>query len=457
MTGRRPALATSLLVAAAVSPAAARAHDLVSRPQSVVYGSDDRVEVAAHPDPAVRALASRSVVSLVARPAIVPGSSTLGLFDGPYSARIGANDGARDTGLCDDERFANEPAPAYCSGILIAPNVVLTAGHCIDDALCPAIDVVFGFFAREDGSGIPIPAANLFSCRSVIARGDESSPDSGDFAIFTLDRPVAEPLGPAGIAGTGGLAVGTPLLMIGSPLGLPQKVDDGGRVRSTEGYEPGAFTATTDSFAGNSGSGVFVQRDGVRGLAGILVAGEADLETDGTCERVRVCPENDASVCDGEAVLRIEVPLAAFCDKAGDPALCGNQARCGDDVCAAGESCPADCAPVDAAGDGLCGVTERASGADCRIPAAWTCDPAAYGTLDACDCACGAPDPDCGLASDVINGCFSLSEICTDEGLCADPEAGGGGGGCSTAPAAVNPWWLVALPSLLALRRRRQR
>ena len=34
--------------------------------------------------------------------------------------------------LCDDETFATQPCGAFCSGVLVAPDVIASAGHCVD-------------------------------------------------------------------------------------------------------------------------------------------------------------------------------------------------------------------------------------------------------------------------------------------------------------------------------------
>ena len=52
------------------------------------------------------------------------------------------------------------------------------------------------------------------------------------------------------------------------------------------------------------------------------------------------------------------------------------------------------------------------------IPAAWTCAASLYNALDACDCACGAYDPDCKVASLPVHGCGG-GESCAPDGSCA--------------------------------------
>jgi hypothetical protein len=59
----------------------------------------------------------------------------------------------------------------------------------------------------------------------------------------------------------------------------------------------------------------------------------------------------------------------------------------------------------------------------CTVPATWTCNVGYYGTLDGCDCGCGALDPDC---SDVTaDACVH----CNDPGSC----------GTGTCPANIDP------------------
>ncbi|GMU06703.1 hypothetical protein ASNO1_29560 [Corallococcus caeni] len=81
------------------------------------------------------------------------------------------------------------------------------------------------------------------------------------------------------------LAVGTNVTVIGSGSGIPFKIDSGGAVRDARSGTLDDFVATTDTFGGNSGSGVY-ENSGYT-VAGILVRGETDYKASGSCNVVR--------------------------------------------------------------------------------------------------------------------------------------------------------------------------
>ncbi len=56
----------------------------------------------------------------------------------------------------------------------------------------------------------------------------------------------------------------------------------------------------------------------------------------------------------------------------------------------------------------------------------WTCDPSYYDAADGCDCECGIPDPDCGLANQALYGCPSEANGCSMDGYCEIPGCGDG-------------------------------
>jgi len=76
------------------------------------------------------------------------------------------------------------------------------------------------------------------------------------------------------------------------------------------------FVANTDTFVGNSGSGVFDAN--TKELVGILVRGAQDYVADGSCNRVNVCP-NDG--CRGEDVIYAYRAIDDMCGETSSP-LC---------------------------------------------------------------------------------------------------------------------------------------
>ena len=45
--------------------------------------------------------------------------------------------------LCPGESFASQPSAAFCSGFLVAPDIVVTAGHCVRDDIDVLQPVLF--------------------------------------------------------------------------------------------------------------------------------------------------------------------------------------------------------------------------------------------------------------------------------------------------------------------------
>ena len=96
----------------------------------------------------------------------------------------------------------------------------------------------------------------------------------------------------------GAIANGTAITVIGHPSGLPTKISGGANVRSTD--QQAYFVANLDTYGGNSGSAVFNTM--TREVEGILVRGETDYVSNGTCNVSKVCPTTG---CRGEDCTRI--------------------------------------------------------------------------------------------------------------------------------------------------------
>lgn len=255
---------------------------------AVVYGSDNRQEFYQITQPQWRSLAAATVVIISAEKLQDEGNrvrfinETLG---GSYK-------------LCSGERFFQQPSVGNCSGTLVAKNMILTAGHCIEDGNdCKEQRFVFGY-ALQAPQSLPweIFKQDVYSCKKVVKRGFDKN--AGDFALVELDRDV-DGREPIVLSKENAVKTGDEVTSIAYPLGLPVKFTPGGSVRQISG---GYFVTNLDTFSGSSGGAVFNSQTGA--LVGVLVRGEKDFswDKDRGCLVVNTCAEGG---CRGEDVISI--------------------------------------------------------------------------------------------------------------------------------------------------------
>lgn len=357
----------------------------------LIYGADDRQEVFELVD-AVDVTLARSTVALLDASDVAP-------IAGGYRVNTSTTL-AQSYGVCGDEPYRNQPNPAFCSGFQVGPDLIATAGHCVDAASCGGTVFVFGF-EMLDASTVRanVPTSDVYTCAQVIARAETST---DDWAVVRVDRAIVGH-DPLPIRRAGAIGLGAAVTVSGHPVGLPLKVADGATVRDNS--HPNYFGANVDTYGGNSGSPV-MGADGV--VEGVLVRGNTDFVLAGKgrnrCYSSNVCPD---SGCPGwEDVSR----TTRFAHLVPEGPGCADDVECNDgDPCNGAETC---------------------NGGVCTPGAAPSCDDGDACTSDACvaidanqwQCESGAVDCDDGDPCtvefcDPVDGCGS-TPLCAADEIC---------------------------------------
>ena len=223
--------------------------------------------------------------------------------------RIEAKSLREEYNLCPGQRFEKQLSAAYCSGILVSNDIVLTAGHCLNEVHAsnlPSVDkvhFVFGYTAQNEKSPgqISFPGKFVFKGKELIAGKLSPKSDGGeDWALVRLERSVPKSLAEPVTRSKGKISDSTKVYVLGYPNGIPLKYAAGATV--TENKSSQYFVANLDTFGGNSGSGVF--KEGTNELTGILVRGFTDYyTTEAGCVKAYRC---SSTGCAGEEVTRVE-------------------------------------------------------------------------------------------------------------------------------------------------------
>lgn len=266
---------------------------------AAVFGVDDRISI--RPGSAGHALARSTAVALL--------SSN---FEATTPGKLRLNVDGLEEKFCPSVRFVKQKSLAYaCTGFLVAPDLIMTAGHCMvntgesrneTDLYCKAYSWLFDFDETLDTENVS--ASNHYTCKRVVyAVKDEKAPFR-DYALVQLNRPVRgrTPLK----LSTAAVTASDTFSMIGHPFGLPSKLSRNARLLVNKPSRQ-SFLTSLDAFEGNSGSPVFNAKNEV---VGILVGGTPSWNsvTNGRCEVLNRCsdrgtnclrPDPDTSVFPG--------------------------------------------------------------------------------------------------------------------------------------------------------------
>lgn len=286
----------------------------------VVYGEDNRLDLYRVTNSLHKTLAN-STAAMMAVNQFKRSSANTFEIAAPRSLGESQN-------LCSGVAFADQPAAATCSGFLVAPDLIVTAGHCYKsfstpENVCKSFAWVFDFNLSTSSKNPAknISLQNIYLCKEVV---EAQLSGTTDFAIIRLDRKVVE-RSPLKFRDGGKVRNSTELVVIGNPTGIPTKVSPKGKI--TKNTDTNKFSTTLDTFQGNSGSAVFDASTGT--VEGILIQGKTDYHpsikgNEKSCQIVNKCDDNGKNcvagneagpIADGEVVLRIQT-IAAKIKKA---------------------------------------------------------------------------------------------------------------------------------------------
>jgi len=271
-----------------------------------VYGPDTRLEYYAVPQD-VQTLAQRTIA--------ITSPQALTAWSERASEEVSL---ARVQGLCPGQTFAEQPAIAACSAVLVDDRHALTAMHCVQQLPCESMRLLAGYQYEREGEALQRMADNVYRC---VASGPSAtsalSGVSGDVVWVRLDRPVAgvEPM----VLASEPVSPGEPLISMGYGGGLPLKIDlDAVALESTSGGAQ--LFLVTDTFGGSSGGPLY---NSALELVGILVRGAPDYtETADGCREPVQYPMTDAGV--SELLSYARPALTGLCEEPAPPGFCAS-------------------------------------------------------------------------------------------------------------------------------------
>jgi V8-like Glu-specific endopeptidase/subtilisin-like proprotein convertase family protein len=270
----------------------------VSLKSPVIYGDDNRVDLFR-----LNQIENHLSIQTKAVALLVDKAKISEINGEPDFIRLNSSTLHQESNICLSEPFAKQPVAGFCTGFLLDDDILVTAGHCIDNIdHCKKTLITFGFaYSTHLSDPTKIRKDDVYECSELILK-ERDRRTKVDFAIIRLNRLVKNRPHLNVNLYSPELNSGDKLTILGHPNGLPLKIafgpDSEVRKNSPENLY---FVATLDSYLGNSGSPVLNSTTGF--LEGVLVRGEKDYEfSENECFISKKCSHND---CRGEDVMKI--------------------------------------------------------------------------------------------------------------------------------------------------------
>lgn len=223
-----------------------------------VFGKDDRIE-------ATDAYGYRDYVRATA--VMVPKRDVRGNKVYGYTLREQLEYTYKTDKFDENVKFLDQPTCGSCTGFLIAPDILVTAGHCIE-TMKEAKEFVWIFDYTTDknhnksGKYVNIPTKDQYTVKEIITAKFGSLSTGIDYAILRLDRKTDRE--PYRFRTSGKPGFFQNVYMIGSPSGLPLKLADNAYV--VDNSPKLWFKNNLDGFPGNSGGPVFNKTGFIEGI-----------------------------------------------------------------------------------------------------------------------------------------------------------------------------------------------
>ena len=260
--------------------------DVLINKQTAVYGHDDRLDWYQITDSTI--LNNAQGVAAIYKYTDVSYNQD-GTFSLPDKSLADVYSEGTGFSICSGQRFMYQPTGVFGTAFLVAPDIVVTAGHNFTANSPADFYFVFGYKMQTAQTAITTVVQDQVYTGDYLLEYSytPNQTDIPDYAVVKLDRPVVD-VEPLSIRTTGTIPDQTELYMLGHPSGLPLKY--AGNARVTNNQHQAYLTSNLISFAGNSGSPVFNKV--THQVEGIHVRGDGEfaIRENSACLVSLICP-----------------------------------------------------------------------------------------------------------------------------------------------------------------------